>query len=501
MKNIIVYDRERKVPRYLSDKDYRRADAATRSSVGVRLGLGSVVRSMESDKPGTPITFICSTGSVDRYDSTIAVDGWDLSNFARNAIMPWCHKTEQPPIARWQNWRTEDDALKMDAVFVPLASDHDWAKFALMIEEMYRKHLMNAVSVGFIPVKYEIATDRDDGESWMPPIDYLEQELTECSAVPVPGQAEALAEGRSVADPFLKARAAGVDMSPMIRHLERTMEELNGSGLWVRRDVAEQLRTELGGSKTYSIPAQPGKEQTVERKKVRLVVECNVADVERMCAELSKKARNGGGVVLRAEPVEEDDGGDATEAFKSIAKDFGKHVAALGDVTKSLGKASDAFGGHDMAFVKHAEAFGTVAKSLAASVDALKPNVDPKSTANKTAPTGEARGGASHKLSSANSADHKLAMTSARGALDALTRIESRQNGNDAADGETGTDKSGADKTTGTDASETKTAPTPVTLSAEEQKKAALEAKVKDLQLKLDAAEQRATGKIPPKRS
>ena len=88
---------------------------------------------------------------------------------------------------------------------------------------------LSATSVGFRPLDYDIADDRDDGEGWFPPMDFKRQELLEFSIVTVPANAEALIElpallapgptGLPLADvdDAARAAAAGVEKERLAR--------------------------------------------------------------------------------------------------------------------------------------------------------------------------------------------------------------------------------------------------------------------------------------------
>jgi hypothetical protein len=66
---------------------------------------------------------------------------------------------------------------------------------------MYVGRFLSAVSVGFIPLSYECSND--DASEWG--IDFLTQELLECSCCPVPANPEAL----------IAAKAADIDVTPI----------------------------------------------------------------------------------------------------------------------------------------------------------------------------------------------------------------------------------------------------------------------------------------------
>ncbi|NPD67290.1 peptidase [Lichenicola cladoniae] len=163
------------------------------------------------------LRFVISTPNPDRENDTIALDGWDLINFRRNPVVLWGHEQSCLPVGKATWIEIDDGALKADVEFVP----GDWPHIGDKAEAVLRccqNGFLAATSVGFRPLDYDIANDRDDGEGWCPPMDFKRQELLEFSIVTVPANAEALIEfndllapgptGLPLADVDADARAA-----------------------------------------------------------------------------------------------------------------------------------------------------------------------------------------------------------------------------------------------------------------------------------------------------
>lgn len=467
----------RKATEFLSDKAFRKADIARQKEVGVRKGLRTEVRAAEGDKLGSPLPFIMSLGAIDRYDSTIAVDGWDLGNFVLNPVMTFCHNTYAPTIGRWDNVRVEDDKLKGDGVFAIDANP-----LALMTEKLYRGRFMFACSVSFIPLEWEIAEDRDDGHSWMPPLNYLMQELTECSPCPVPGQPGALAEGqRSITEPFLKARAAGIDVKPYIEFLARSIDEFREPG--DERKSFEEVWEQLREPKITSLPPPAAKEKTMERSILVIRLEANKEHIEQLKKELDKRARNIGAKVL---DMRDGDGGaeaeDDEESMSRSVKDLGQHVKALSEQVKSFGGHGEAFGKHAEALGKHNEKLDAVCKDLGALV--------PDKDATKDAPENQERGGAGHKLSAANTKDHNIAS-------EALARIGARHmDATSSTDDGDEDDKKKSAKDAEKRAAQEKEAADKKLAADTKARAEVLEKQVLGMQKSLDLLVQAATGKV-----
>lgn len=171
----------------------------------------------------TILQFTISTNAVDRDGDTLAVAGWDLSNFIKNPVVPWAHRYGEPPVARAIATFIEGDKLKSKAAFTPM----ELYPFGDMVGRMYKQKFLNATSVGFKPTKFAFA-DGDDRKFGM---DFLEQELLEYSAVPIPSNPEALVEARSF----------GIDTSPMVEWAEKILDG-EDSGIFLPKNVVEELR-------------------------------------------------------------------------------------------------------------------------------------------------------------------------------------------------------------------------------------------------------------------
>ena len=143
---------------------------------------------------GAPLTVVASTDDADRHGDTVALDGWQLDNYRRNPVLLWAHDYGQPPIGRASEVWRDGHALVARMEFAP-------TRFAQEVEGLYRQGYQRAVSVGFRPVRFEERRDPRTGA--LLGIRFLEQELLEISAVPVPANGAALLQtnGSAHADP------------------------------------------------------------------------------------------------------------------------------------------------------------------------------------------------------------------------------------------------------------------------------------------------------------
>ena len=139
-----------------------------------------------ADDDSRVIKFKGSTGDKDRMGEIITPSGWKLNNYKRNPVFLGFHSYHEPPIGKAINVEKTDNALTFDIEF----ADAETYAFADTIYRLYKGGFMKAVSVGFIPLKWEDGDSRSDDKGVRRT--YLEQELLELSAVSVPANANAL---------------------------------------------------------------------------------------------------------------------------------------------------------------------------------------------------------------------------------------------------------------------------------------------------------------------
>ena len=144
-------------------------------------------RSVHQRDAGGALTFVASTGAVDRHGDTVAPEGWRLDAYRENPVVLWAHDYRRPAIGRTQSVWRDGGALLARLEFAP-------TEFAREVEGLYRQGYQQGVSVGFRPLRFEERRDARTGAFLG--IRFLEQELLEISAVPVPANRGALMTGR-----------------------------------------------------------------------------------------------------------------------------------------------------------------------------------------------------------------------------------------------------------------------------------------------------------------
>ena len=151
------------------------------------------------------LTFVLSTDDVDRHGDVVSADGWRLEAYLRNPVLLWAHDYRHPAIGRAVSVWTEPHCLLAKMEFAPNT-------FAQEVAALYACGFQWGVSVGFRPIRWEERRDARTGAFLG--LRYLEQELLEVSAVPVPANREALRRG-----------AEGDALTPTLSRGERELSE------------------------------------------------------------------------------------------------------------------------------------------------------------------------------------------------------------------------------------------------------------------------------------
>jgi len=148
----------------------------------------------ESSSAAT-LDFIASTATLDRYHEVIEPAGWQLDSYRSNPVFQNAHNYGDILFtlgkALWTEVRNVDGGQALCQRIQFATEVNPVARIAY---GLYKGGFLNAVSVGFIPLRWE-----DGGASSAngiaPRRRYLEQELLEVSAVAIPANPDALALG------------------------------------------------------------------------------------------------------------------------------------------------------------------------------------------------------------------------------------------------------------------------------------------------------------------
>jgi len=157
------------------------------------------VRSVGDDRR---VVFRASTPAVDRHGTIVRPEGINTEKFAKNPIFAWAHDayggwtTPDPEsiIGKVVSWQKSPEAFDIEVEFVP-EEVNPRAEQAL---KLVRSGFLNAVSIGFIPVRWHEETYVDENGLEQNRTVYDEVELLEVSLVPIPSNPEAIALARDI---------------------------------------------------------------------------------------------------------------------------------------------------------------------------------------------------------------------------------------------------------------------------------------------------------------
>ena len=171
------------------------------------------------------LDFIASDESLDRYDEVICASGWRLDTYRRNPVFQNAHQYGDIMFTLGKALATEvrsaecgvrngtRSGMKSGAhLFQRIQFATEVNPVARIAYGLYKGKFLNAVSVGFIPIRWEDADGTEHlprstaaGRQVFQPLSlsasqhfrrrYLEQELLEVSAVGIPANPNALALG------------------------------------------------------------------------------------------------------------------------------------------------------------------------------------------------------------------------------------------------------------------------------------------------------------------
>lgn len=160
---------------------------------GVRAALTVQVSPDPSSQAGPrpTIDFIASDAALDRHDEVIVPAGWRLENYRRNPVFQNAHQYGDVLFTLGRALVTEVREISgRPALFQRIEFAVEINPIARIAYGLYKGKFLNAVSVGFIPIRWENG-DVEAGYRRK----YVEQELLEVSAVGIPANPEALQLG------------------------------------------------------------------------------------------------------------------------------------------------------------------------------------------------------------------------------------------------------------------------------------------------------------------
>jgi HK97 family phage prohead protease len=153
-------------------------------------GAGKIIHKTHASK-ADGLDFVLSDESVDRMGEIITAGGWELANFKKNPVALFNHNSNFP-IGKWKGLNARNGELRGHLELAPAGTSERIDEIRKLVEA----GILQAVSVGFHPLKKEPMDDKAD--KYFGPFKYLKQELLETSLVSVPANPNAVAVAKSL---------------------------------------------------------------------------------------------------------------------------------------------------------------------------------------------------------------------------------------------------------------------------------------------------------------
>jgi len=160
---------------------------------GLRGSLRAQTHEPAEGKERPILDFLCSDETLDRFDEIIVASGWKLENYRNNPVFQNAHQYGDILFTLGRALSTEVRPCTdggSAALFQRIEFATDINPLARIAYGLYRGKFLNAVSVGFTPLRWE---NGSPGTTFRRR--YLEQELLEVSAVSIPANPHALQLG------------------------------------------------------------------------------------------------------------------------------------------------------------------------------------------------------------------------------------------------------------------------------------------------------------------
>jgi HK97 family phage prohead protease len=139
------------------------------------------------ETPPPILDFVASDNTIDRYAEIIDPAGWQLDNYRRNPVFQNSHQYGDILFTLGKALITE---VRNGKLFQRIQFATEVNPMARIAYGLYQAKFLNAVSVGFVPLRWE-----DGAANASYRRKYLEQELLEVSAVGIPANPNALQLG------------------------------------------------------------------------------------------------------------------------------------------------------------------------------------------------------------------------------------------------------------------------------------------------------------------
>jgi HK97 family phage prohead protease len=168
------------------------------------------IKATSIDKKNRTIEVVATKEIIDRQGDIIKLAGLDINQFMKNPVIPFGHDYGSLPVAKAIGIKFDGDELIMKLQF-PTKEIYE---FGDTVFKMFENGFLNAVSMGFIPVKQSYDSELN--------ANVIEKaELLEVSIVPVPANQSALVKAYNEIVKEEKKATKG----PACRQADETKEE------------------------------------------------------------------------------------------------------------------------------------------------------------------------------------------------------------------------------------------------------------------------------------
>jgi hypothetical protein len=152
--------------------------------------FGMVFKSVNLDN--RTLRIVGSDETKDRFGDIVSINGWVLENYLKNPVFLWAHNYSSVPLGKTIKLIKRRDPKRLEFL-IKWPTSKGLHPFADMILELYAERIINASSVGFIPLTWEeLPYDDESKNVWNKPRKFTKQELLELSGCPIPANPSAL---------------------------------------------------------------------------------------------------------------------------------------------------------------------------------------------------------------------------------------------------------------------------------------------------------------------
>ena len=169
-------------PKTINDEEITMITSKSKSEETLRREIVPAIQPIAGSAP--IIDFTSSDQTLDRYQEVIVASGWRLDNYRKNPVVQNAHQYGDILFTIGRATITE---IRGDRLYQRIEFATDINPMARIAYGLYKGKFLNAVSVGFMPVRWEDGTEKSGFNRR-----FLEQELLEVSAVGIPANPNAL---------------------------------------------------------------------------------------------------------------------------------------------------------------------------------------------------------------------------------------------------------------------------------------------------------------------